>query len=312
MAKFLIRILREPLFHFTLLGAVLFAVFFALNPDQLEPKADPKTVVVDEVSLLNFLQFQMKAFDGDLVKRRFDAMSAEEKDRMIEAYIREEVLYREALSLSLDQSDYVIKRRMIQKLDFIAEGFAASIGQPTQAYVEDYYVENKDDYFVEPWVTFTHVFFDRERLGPEKAGELATQKLAELNRQQAPFTDAVKHGSRFLYHTNYVERTADFVASHFGDEMAAELFKLEPSKSEWRGPYASQFGYHLVMLVARQDGKTPPLDEVRDRVAADARRALIRERTEQTVKTIIDSYTIEDRLGSSAGSASPGAAQAAQ
>lgn len=312
MAKFLIRILREPLLHFTVLGAVLFAAFFALNPDQLEPEADPKTVVVDEATLLNFLQFQMKAFDGDLVKRRFAALSAEEKDRLIESYIREEVLYREALSLSLDQSDYVIKRRMIQKLDFIAEGFAASIGRPTEEYIQNYYDENKGDYFVEPWVTFTHVFFDRERLGPEKAGELATQKLAELNQQQAPFTDAVKHGSRFLYHTNYVERTGDFVASHFGGEMAAELFKLAPSNSQWRGPYASQFGNHLVMLVARQEGKTPSLDEVRDRVAADARRALIRERTEQTVKTIIDSYTIEDRLGSTDGSPSSGAAQAAQ
>ena len=312
MAEFWIRVLREPLLHFTVLGAVLFAVFFALNPYQLTPEADPKTIVVDEAALLNFLQFQMKAFDGDLVRRRFEAMSAEEKERMIEAYIREEVLYREALSLSLDQSDYVIKRRMIQKLDFIAEGFAAAIGRPTEAYVQNYFDENKGDYFVEPWITFTHVFFDRERLGVDKSGELAKQKLAELNRQQAPFTDAVKHGSRFLYHTNYVERTADFVASHFGDEMAKKLFELDPSKSQWRGPYASQFGSHLVMLVARQEGQIPSLDEVRERVEGDARRALIRARTEQAVKAIIDSYTIEDRLSSSAGSASTGSAQAAQ
>ena len=312
MGEILNRILREPLLHFTVLGAVLFGVFFALNPDQLEPEADPKTVVVDEANLLNFLQFQMKAFDGDLVKRRFDAMPAEEKDRMIEAYIREEVLYREALSLSLDQSDYVIKRRMIQKLDFIAEGFAAAIGRPTEAHVQDYYDQNKGDYFVEPWVTFTHVFFDRERLGADQAKQLAELKLADLNRQKAPFTDAVKHGSRFLYHTNYVERSADFVASHFGDEMAAKLFKLDPSKSNWRGPYSSVYGSHLVMLVARQEGQIPSLDEVRDRVAADARRALIRERTEQTIKSIIESYTIEDRLDSSAESASTGSAQAAQ
>jgi PPIC-type PPIASE domain len=298
------RVLREPLLHFTVIGAVLFVVFFALNPDELEPAADPKTVVIDERNILNFLQFQMKAFDGNLVKRRFAAMKPEEKDRLVKEYIREEVLYREAQSLSLDQSDYVIKRRMIQKLDFIAEGFAASIGRPTEEYVQAHYEKNKRDYFVEPWVTFTHVFFDGKRIGVVKAEELAVQKLVELNGQKAHFSDAVKHGNRFLYHTNYVERTGDFVASHFGPQMARELFKLEPNKSQWRGPYVSQFGSHVVMLVARQKGKTPPLDEVRGRVEGDAHRALIKERTEENVKKIIESYTVEDQLIRSAPSAS--------
>ena len=306
------RIIHEPLLHFTLIGAMLFGVFFAINPDELEPAADPKTVVVDERSILNFLQFRMKAFDGKLVKRRFAAMKPEEKNRLIEDYVREEVLYREAQSLSLDQSDYVIKRRMIQKLDFIAEGFAASIGRPTEEYIQAHYEKNKRDYFVEPWITFTHVFFDRKRLGAAKALELAEQKLAELNRQHAHFSDAVKHGNRFLYHTNYVERTGDFVASHFGPQMAKELFSLEPSKSQWRGPYASQFGTHLVMLVARQEGKTPSLDDVRGRVESEARRALIKERTEETVKKIIESYTIDDQLTVSTRTTPSGSAQTAQ
>ena len=127
----------------------------------------------------------------------------------------------------------------------------------------------------------THVFFDRERPGAENSRQLAQLKLAELNRQRAPFTDAVKHGSRFLYHTNYAERSLNFVASHFDKAIAAELFELEPSNSEWRGPYSSPYGSHVVMLVARQEGQTPPLDGVREREKADARRALIRERTEQ-------------------------------
>lgn len=309
---FVSRIIREPLLHFTLIGAVLFGVFFVLNPEELEPAADSKTVVVDEQSILNFLQFRMKAFDQNLVKRQFAAMSEEDKNRLIKDYVREEVLYREAQSMSLDQSDYVIKRRMIQKLDFIAEGFAASIGRPTEENIQAHYEKNKQDYYVEPWVTFTHVFYNHKRLGVKEAGEIAMRKLTELNQSQAHFSDAVKHGHRFLYHINYVERTEEFVASHFGPQMTRDIFQLEPSKSLWRGPYVSQFGTHLVMVVARQDGRTPPLAEVRDRVESDARRALIKQRTEETVEKIIGSYTIDDQLSASARTTSNGSAQAAQ
>lgn len=312
MSGFVSRIIREPLLHFTLIGAVLFGVFFALNPEELEAVVDPKTVVVDERTILNFLQFRMKAFDAVLVKRRFSAMSMKDKNRLIEEYVREEVLYREARSLRLGQSDYVIKRRMIQKLDFITEGYAASIGRPTEEYIQTHYEKNKRDYFVEPWVTFTHIFFDRKRLGTDKVQEMARRKLVELNQLRVHFSDAVKHGNRFLYHTNYVERTGDFVASHFGPQMAQQLFKLEPSKSQWRGPYNSQFGTHLVMLVGSQKGKSPSLDEVRGRVESDARRALIRERTEETVKKIIETYTIDDQLTVSTDAIATGSAQAAQ
>ena len=200
------KVLRDPLVHFALLGAVFFAVY-AVSSD-LFAADDSRRITIDE-SEIEFLSSSWE--------RQWNRPPTEDELRgLVEARIREEVLYREALSLNLDQTDYVIKRRMIQKLDFIAEGFAAAIGRPTEAYIQNYYDQNKGDYFVEPWITFTHVFFDRERLGAEKADELAKQKFAELNQQKAPFTDAVKHGSRFLYHTNYVERSADFVASHFG------------------------------------------------------------------------------------------------
>ncbi len=312
MKRIASRVIREPLLHFAVLGVVLFGFFYVLNPDQLGPKIDPKTVVVDERSLLKFLQFQMKAFDGKLVKTRFDAMSKEQKDALVKRYIREEVLYREALSLGFDKSDYVIKRRMIQKLDFITQGFTESLGSPSNQYILDYFEKNKKDYFVEPWVTFTHVFFDNKRLGVNKTKELAQQKLNELNQQKAIFSDAVKHGSRFLYHTNYVERTPGFVTSHFGKKMAGELFKLEPSKTKWHGPFSSSFGSHVVMLAARREGRLPALDEIRSKVEYDARRALIRERTEKTIQNIIASYTIEDRLNRPPNSARSGSAQAAQ
>ena len=306
------RIIREPLLHFAVLGAVLFGIFYVLNPDQLGSKADPKTVVVDEPNLLKFLQFQMKAFDGKLVKTRFEAMSKEKKDEMVKKYIREEVLYREALSLGFDKSDYVIKRRMIQKLNFITKGFTESMGSPSDQFVRDYFEKNKKDYFVEPWVTFTHVFFDKKRLGVNKTKELAQQKLNELNQKKAIFSDAVKHGSRFPYHTNYVERTPGFVTSHFGKKMAGALFQLEPSKTKWHGPFTSPFGSHVVMLAARREGRIPVLNEVRRKVEMDARLVLVRERTEKTIRKIIDSYTIEDRLNLLLNSASSGSAQAAQ
>ena len=300
------KILKQPLVHFLLIGLSFFLLFQWVSGGD---PGDARTIVVNKDVLMTHLQYRSKAFNQEIFEKKLAEMPEEELQQMIDDYVREEVLYREAMAMGLDKEDYIIKRRMIQKVEFISQGIAENTQAISEEEVKRYYEENMEDYFIQPFVTFTHVFFDRERLGREKAGALARTKLSELNQEKVNFADGVKHGSRFLYHVNYDERTLDFVTSHFGKEMAEQLFRLNPSKSIWRGPYNSPYGSHLAMLVARQKGRLSPLDEVRARVQSDARRALIRERTENAVRKIVESYTIVNRLSPPATTGSVRAAQ---
>ncbi len=286
------KLLKEPLVHFLLAGLGLFLVYRAVAGPEAGDD-DPKTVVVDREALLTFIQYRSKAFERGYFEQKLDGMPADELDRLVDDYVREEVLHREALALGLEEDDYVIRRRLVQKVEFVTEGFAEAATEVDETALERYFEEHKGDYYVEPYVTFTHVFFDKEKHGMERGRELAEKKLNELHKKQASFSDAPGHGDRFLYHVNYVERTPEFVASHFGVPMAKAIFELEPSDIIWRGPYESAYGMHVVMLTKMEPGRDAVLSEIRGRVEQDAQQAMIRERKEQAINGIIDSYDVQ-------------------
>ncbi len=282
--------LKEPLVHFLAAGLGLFVLFGIVNRDR--PNADPNVVIVDQDALLTFVQYRIKAFNPTLAEKKLNSLSDDELQRLIDDYVREEVLHREALQLGLGEDDYVIRRRLVQKLEFITEGFAEAGAGVDQAALHRYFDANKGDYYVEPFVTFTHVFFETEDRPREQAYALATKKLTELNRKGVTFADAPQHGDRFLYHVNYVERTPELVASHFGVPMAKALFELEPNDLIWRGPFDSPYGVHLVMLTTSEPGRDPELSELEERVREDARRAMIREETEAAIADIVGTYDV--------------------
>lgn len=283
-------LLKEPLVHFLAAGVALFVLFGIVNRDAAED--DSSVVVVDHAALLTFVQYRIKAFDPKLAEQKLEGLSDEELERLIDDYVREEVLHREAIALGLDRDDYVIRRRLVQKLEFITEGFVeASIRKDPEA-IRRYFNSHEDDYFVEPYVTFTHVFFDGEDRPLDETLSRAEKKLGELNRKGTSFVDAPKHGDRFLYHVNYVERTPEYIASHFGPTMAEAIFALQPNELVWRGPYQSPYGAHLVLLVTNEPGRTPALSEIEGRVVEDWRRSVIRKRTEEAIDDIVGQYDV--------------------
>jgi hypothetical protein len=287
------NLLREPLVHFLAIGVGLFVLFDLVAPE--ESSLDSKTIVVDRDALLTFVQFRSKAFNPDVAAARLDALSDAELSMMIDDYVREEALHREALALGMDQNDYVIKQRLIQSLQFITNGFVSAAVDVSDEEIAEYYEANRDDYYVDPYATFTHVYFSSDRHGREQARQLAEAKLAELNNANVPFSESTRHGDRFLYNVNYVERTEDFVGSHFGRPMAAAVFELEPVDETWYGPLESAYGYHLVMVTRRTEGRYPPLEEIEDTVREDALRIKLDEQNERAVQAIVDTYEV--RLG---------------
>ena len=138
--------LKEPLVHFLAAGLGLFVLFGALNRD--EPDADPNVVTVDHDALLTFVQYRIKAFNPTLAEEKLSSLSDDELQKLIDDYVREEVLHREAVALGLDEDDYVIRRRLVQKLEFITEGFAEAGAKVDQSALRRYFDANKADYYV--------------------------------------------------------------------------------------------------------------------------------------------------------------------
>lgn len=287
------NIIRQPLLHFLLIGFGFFLLFKVFGDDD---DLDSKTIVVDKESLMNFFQYRSKAFNQEVFEERLASMPREELDKMINDYIRQEVLYREAMAMGLDKEDFIIKQRMIQKVEFISQGIAEAVTQLTDDEIKKYYEEHMEGYYVQPFATFTHVFFDYERWGPEEAKSKAEAEVTYLNKNRVTFNQAPSRGDRFFYHTNYVERDPEYVASHFGTEMTKAIFEASPSDKNWIGPFPSEYGYHIVMLTKNEPGRYPDLDEVISRVTDDAQREFTRQKNEETIQSIIDEYDVRVTL----------------
>ena len=280
-------ILREPISYFLILGLVLYLSYGWLNPDYT---TNSRVISVDRDSLMRFIQFRTQSFT-DNAGEKLDSLSSDALADIIRQYIQEEALYRQAMAYGMAKDDYVIKRRMVQKMEFLAEGTRPAVTSLTTSELEAYYEEHREGYKLPAAVTFTHVFFSAERHG-DAVDKLAKETLGILSENRVRFDQAPNYGDRFPYQLNYVERTQEEVASHFGEEMAQAVFRLQPEKARWQGPIRSEFGVHLVLLTRAEAARIPSLKEVSDQLASELQRSREVERKQNTIDKLIDDFEI--------------------
>lgn len=286
------RFLREPLLHFLAGGAALFGFFTVTQPARMNIPSD-KRISVDKESLLNFLQYRSKAFQTEYFSEQLQAMSAEERKRIEDEYIAEELLYREAKALGLEQGDYVIRQRLVQKMRFLINDLAEATGGPSDAMLEEHLQNYKERFIIDPAVTFTHVFTDSSVRGDAQARTEAERLKVSLNTNAVTFNDAPGFGDRFPFLQNYVERTFDYVSSHFGSGFVSELKNVPTSETRWAGPIRSTHGYHLVLLTYRTEARLPALHEIKPQVEDDWLRDRLETARSQAMIRLASEYTIE-------------------
>ena len=166
------RLLREPLVHFLLLGAVLFGAWqFAQGGAGAVAPSKQIRLTVDELTQLA-LVFRSQW-------RR--EPTTEEFSRLVENRVQEEVLYREALAMGLDKDDTIVKRRMAQKMQFLAEDVGAA-REPDRAELEAWYAKNSNPFAQPSRVSFRHLYFSPDRRGA-RAREDAANALTKLAGQ---------------------------------------------------------------------------------------------------------------------------------
>jgi peptidyl-prolyl cis-trans isomerase C len=187
--------------------------------------------------------------------------TGEELARLVEDFVREEVLYREALALGLDLADLVVRRRLVQKMEVLAFADSAPLGD---AGVMGYFLAHRERYRLPERVSFTHAFFSVAVRGG-RAAEDAVAARAELRR--VGVAGAAGVGDPPVAASPVTAATRRRVADRFGVGFADAVFALEPGT--WTGPVASAHGQHLVLVTEHAPGRLPELAEVSGRVAAD-------------------------------------------
>lgn len=247
---FLSRLVREPLLHFVFIGALVFGVYALIGNDEGEPR-DKIVVTVGRAQQL------AQVFDKTWQR----PPTGDELRGLIDAYIKEEVFYREALKLGLDRDDTLIRRRMQQKMEFVTEPsdqLLIADDVQLQAFLDAHKVEFK----IEPRIAFRQVF-----LNPNKAGEavlIRAKQTLEALKASVPSYVPSDLGDPTLLPASTPLTTLNTIAGSFGDAFARALPDLP--ENEWAGPFESPFGLHLVQVIERVDGHDPKLDEVREAV----------------------------------------------
>lgn len=288
------KLFKQPLVHFIVLGGLIFLAYAMTVDPSAEAEAEPggNTIIVDRATLLDYMQYHAQAFEPEVFEARLAAMSDEEIDALVAAYVREEALYREGLGMGMDQADYVIRQRIVQKVEFLLENLVAADINPTDAELQAYYDTHVADYLNDSTYTFTHIFFDGQ-LDMGAARAKAEALLADSD--DIAFEQSSQHGDRYPFLQNYVERTRDFVGNNFSADFVAQLDALAPGEN-WQGPFASRYGWHLVMLRARTEPLTPPLADIRDRVVDDYRYDLLVQSREDAEARVIAEYPVSVQL----------------
>jgi peptidyl-prolyl cis-trans isomerase C len=286
------KIFREPLFQFLVIALVLLGGERLINADDY---ADQQyQIVVDDQLLLQFIQLQAKTFKPEAAMVALKALSAEERQRLVDDYARNEALFREAMALNLNKNDQIIRRRLIQKMDYLAEGFYDEIKPLTEADLQAYYDMHLQNYKNPASATFTHVFISSENRSVEEAETLAEVLGKKLNADKVLFEKAPGYGERFLYHRNYVNRDDNEIGSHFGDGFRQQLFDYQAS-DKWQGPLQSNYGWHFVLLVKNTPSYIPELTEIASAVFADAQREHQQEVKRMALDRLIAKYTVSDQ-----------------
>lgn len=244
------RLLREPLAHFLGIGLLLFLLFKLVGGDR---SAAGHEIVVNEAVVDGIVQ----QFAGVWQRQP----TAVELRGLVDSWVREEILYREGVRMGLDRDDPVIRRRVRQKVDVLAEESQPSQA-PTEAELTDWLRTHASRYALAPVISFEQATID-----PTRHVNDLDRVTADLRRKLQQGADPAGISEARLLPARIADTPEDLVARDFGEEFVTGLRDIRIGA--WQGPVHSGFGLHLVKITNRVPGRAPSLDEVRAEVARD-------------------------------------------
>jgi parvulin-like peptidyl-prolyl isomerase len=249
------KILKSPLIYFFVLGFVVFGLHSFLNRKMQDDK-DPFTVEVTSADI----EWIRSSWEARMKRQPMQ----KELQGLINRYIRDEILYREALAMDLDDRDLVIQRRLVQKLTFVFEDLAETI-EPTDEELKKYMQKNQERYRIPEMMSFTQVYFNPSKR--KDAMKEAKTVLARLKPAERGPEEAISLGDTIMIDSSFRQESPNEVARVLGREFADELFSID--EKGWQGPIISTFGIHLVYISDRIASRMPEFENIRKNVQYD-------------------------------------------
>jgi hypothetical protein len=246
---------KEPLVHFLILGALIFFLFSFVK-DEKSNVAGNKIVISTA---------DMERLSVNWARKWNRPPTEAELKRLVETFIREEVYYREALALGLDRNDTVLRRRLMQKMEFMTNDLA-ELTTPDEDALNQFFLDNQDKYELPARVSFTHIYFSVDKRGARAASD-AKRALSELATASGSVPRAPQRGDSFMLPYDFTRESPFEVARVFGSGFADRLFQT--GINAWQGPIESGYGLHLVRIREKIDSRVPELAEVIDKVRND-------------------------------------------
>ena len=269
MASLYRWLLAEPLVHFIVLGALIFVVYDRLAPQGSEGQARIE-ITSQDLQRLRELSIRQWGVEPD----------ARAMQGLVQELVREEVLYREARAQGLDRDDTIVRRRMAQKMEFLAH---ADVVSPDESSLRDFYQKHLPQYTLPVQLDFEQRYFSTSVHGTS-VQTVAQQALAALRAGQPA------QGDNFMLALSLKQQSQQQVQRDFGAEFAKAVFS--ESSTEWTGPIRSAHGLHLVRIQQRHAEKIQAYEQVRERVLADANNAALEKARSDAYSRLLTRYTV--------------------
>jgi len=244
------RFIKEPLFHFLLLGGVLFFIYNMKNGDTVHAKS----VVISKAEIEHLKTLWTKT--------RQRAPTQNELQALIEHEVREKIMYQEALGLGLEQGDSFVRRRLAQKMEFLSSDMA-ELADPSEEELLHYMSEHKDMFRSPGKINFKQIYIDPAK---HKQGTYA-QTLVETLRSNNNEVDITALTDSRMFKHSYTAKSEYSLKRVFGETFVKALF-TSPVQT-WQGPITSAYGEHLVFIDSLTPSRQEPLDLVRDKVVME-------------------------------------------
>ena len=278
MSNRLTRLFREPLVQFLLIGAAIYGAFALF--------ASPEDDYRD-----NVIHVDSARIDGMITEweaRWQRPPTRQEIDGLIQQYIKEDVLYRQAVAMGLNEDDPITRRRMAQKLEFLTSDLAR-LQEPTEGELEAFFGEHLERYRDPDMIAFAHLFIDPDARGDATLDDAAVL-LEELRANGEPKQEDLQSGDRFMLQNYFAAATERDVRRQMGSGFAEAVMKLEPG--QWHGPVLSGYGVHLVFVFSLQTAPPPQFRNVQARVREDWQLKKLEEFNRQFLENLKGRYEI--------------------
>jgi len=262
----LISVLKSPILHFILIGIITFVAYTHLKPHDRET-----------------IQVTTQTIDALIQQRENIAQmntTPAERQNLIEGYIEEEVLLREAYKRGFNKNDYRVRKRI---LNIMRSSLSEVLPEPSQAQLRAYYEENKERYLTEPSRSFEQVYFSFTNNATPTDPKAYIKKLEQT-------ADISKLGEFSLLGNRFSKISFERTAMTFGKPFAEHISRMP--LNQWKGPVESFRGIHYLRVTATHEPELPPFENMESYLRTDYQMVKSRESQLRKIEELMKNYEV--------------------